>query len=57
MYELKGYLGILPFYGAIVYLIVFGVQQLARDLFPIAYFVGVLAVFGPAIALVLAGPQ
>jgi hypothetical protein len=57
MYELRGYLGILPFYGAAVYLAVFGVQQLARDLFPIAYFVGVLAVFGPAIALVLAGPQ
>lgn len=55
--ELRGYLRILPFYGAAVYLAVLAVQQLARDLFPVAYMVGVIAVFGPAILLVLRGPQ
>jgi hypothetical protein len=57
MQELSGYLGIFPYYAAVVYLAVLGVQQLARDFFPVAYFLGVAAVFGPAIALILLGPS
>jgi len=57
MYELRGYLGIVPFYAAAVYLAVLAVQQMSRDLFPVAYFVGVAAIFGPALVLVLLGPQ
>lgn len=57
MYELSGYLSIVPFYGAVVYLAVLAVQQLARDLFPVAYLIGVAAIFGPVVALVLLGPQ
>lgn len=57
MYELEGYLKVVPFYGAAVYLAVLAVQQFARELFPVAYLVGALAVFGPAIVLVLLGPQ
>lgn len=57
MQELSGFLGILPFYSAVIYLAVLGVQQLARDFFPAAYFAGVAAVFLPAIALVLLGPS
>jgi hypothetical protein len=56
MVELKGYLGILPFYGAIVYLGVLAVQQLARDLFQPAYLVGAALVFAPALALIAFGP-
>jgi hypothetical protein len=55
--ELKGYLSIFPFYAAAVYLAVIAVQQFLRDSFPIAYLVGVLAIFGPALALVAIGPQ
>jgi hypothetical protein len=55
MTELSGFLAILPFYGAIVYLAVLAVQQFARDLFPVAYGIGVLAFFGPALALIFAG--
>lgn len=55
--ELRGYLGILPIYGAVVYLAVLGVQQVARGFFPIAYIIGALAVFGPAVALLAIGPQ
>lgn len=57
MYELRGYLSIVPFFGAAVYVGVLAVQQFARDLFPVAYIAGALLVFGPAIALVLLGPQ
>jgi hypothetical protein len=57
MYELRGYLKIVPFLAGTVYLGALAVQQLARDLFPAAYFAGVLIIFGPAIALILAGPQ
>lgn len=57
VYELRGYLSFLPWYGAAVYLIVLGVQQFLRDLFPVAYIVGALSVFLPAIGLVLIGPQ
>lgn len=56
-YELKGYLGFVPYYGAILYLGVLAVQQFARGLFPVAYGLGVLAFFGPAIAIIAAGPQ
>mmetsp|Transcript_942 Transcript_942/g.1492 ORF Transcript_942/g.1492 Transcript_942/m.1492 type:complete len:202 (-) Transcript_942:74-679(-) len=56
MTELRGYLQILPIYGAVWYLVALGVQQLARDAFPIAYIVGVVGVFGPAIALIVLGP-
>lgn len=56
MYELKGYLSIVPIYGAVVYLAVLAVQQMARDFFPVAYIVGALAVFAPAVILVLLGP-
>lgn len=54
--ELRGYLRILPFYAAAIYLGVLAVQQFLRDLFPAAYIVGVIAVFAPAILLVAVGP-
>ena len=55
--ELSGFLGFVPIYGAILYLGVLVVQQFARGLFPVAYLVGVVAFFGPILALVAAGPQ
>ena len=54
--ELRGFLGIVPFYGAAIYLAVLAVQQLFRDGFQIAYLVGVAAFFLPIVGLVLAGP-
>jgi len=57
MNELKGYLRIVPIYAAVVYLAVLAVQQVARDLFPVAYFVGVAAIFVPALILIALGPQ
>jgi hypothetical protein len=57
MQELRGYCKIFPIYGAVVYLGVLGVQQLARGLFPTAYIVGAVAVFLPIIVLVAFGPQ
>ena len=57
MYELKGYLSIVPYYGAALYLAVLAVQNLARDLFPVAYLVSVAAFFGPILLLVAIGPQ
>jgi hypothetical protein len=56
-YELSGFLNFVPIYGAILYLGVFVVQQVARDLFPTAYLIGVAAFALPIIALVAAGPQ
>lgn len=56
MVELRGYLGVLPFYGAAVYLGVLAVQQNARGIFQPAYLVGAGLVFLPAIALVALGP-
>lgn len=35
MYELEGYLGILPFYGAALYLVALFVQKNARGIFPL----------------------
>ena len=55
--ELRGYLQILPFYAAAVYLAVLAVQQLVRDFFPAAYIVGVVAIFAPALFLVALGPS
>jgi len=56
MVELKGYLNILPFYSAIVYLAVLGVQQNAgRGVFEVAYFLGVFLVSAPIVALLLIG--
>ena len=57
MYELRGYLKIVPFYAAAVYVGVLAVQQLARDMFPAAYFLGVAAIFVPALVLVSLGPH
>lgn len=56
MVELRGYLSIVPIYGAAVYLAVLGVQQTKREWFSVAYIVGAVAVFLPAIALIVAGP-
>lgn len=55
MTELRGYLRIVPALVGVLYLAVLGVQQFARDLFPVAYIGAVLAIFAPAILLVLSG--
>jgi hypothetical protein len=55
--ELRGYLGVLPFYAAAIYLGVLAVQQVARDFFPAAYIVGVVAVVAPALILLALGPS
>mmetsp|Transcript_106061 Transcript_106061/g.306775 ORF Transcript_106061/g.306775 Transcript_106061/m.306775 type:complete len:244 (-) Transcript_106061:129-860(-) len=56
MAELSGFLGFVPFYGGILYLAVLAVQQNLRGLFTPAYIVGVVAFFGPILALIAAGP-
>ena len=56
MVELQGFMGIVPFYGAAIYIAVLAVQQISREAFQIAYLVGVAAFFLPIIGLVLAGP-
>lgn len=56
MVELQGLLGIVPYYGAAIYVVVLAVQQFFRDAFQVAYLVGVAAFFLPIIGLVLAGP-
>lgn len=53
--QLRGYLSVVPFVAGILYLAVLAVQQLARGIFPIAYFVGAALFFAPAIFLVLFG--
>ena len=50
--ELRGYLSIVPIYGAALYLGVLGVQQVARGLFPVAYVVAAVAFFAPFVILV-----
>lgn len=55
MVELKGYLGILPIYGAVVYLVAIAVQQIARDLFAPAYVISAVAIFLPALFLIIKG--
>lgn len=54
--ELRGFLGIVPFYGAALYVGVVAVQQFFREGFQVAYLVGVAAFFVPIIGLILAGP-
>jgi len=54
--ELRGFLSIVPYYGAAIYLAVLAVQQLFRDAFQVAYLVGVVAFFAPILGLILAGP-
>jgi len=56
MHELEGYLGILPFYGAALYLVALFVQKNARGVFPIAYGLCALGIFGPVFVLVATGP-
>jgi len=55
MAELKGYLGVLPIYGAVIYVVALGVQQFARDSFAPAYVISAVAVFLPALFLILKG--
>jgi hypothetical protein len=55
-YELRGYLQIVPFYGAALYLVALAAQQLARDLFPVVYIACAVAVFAPVVVLVALGP-
>ena len=57
MAELRGYLSVFPIVVAVVYVAALAVQQLARDLFPAAYVVGVAIVLVPALALVALGPS
>lgn len=56
MVELRGFLNIVPFYGAAIYIAVVAVQQIFRDAFQAAYLIGVAAFFLPIVGLVLAGP-
>mmetsp|Transcript_29320 Transcript_29320/g.59042 ORF Transcript_29320/g.59042 Transcript_29320/m.59042 type:complete len:263 (+) Transcript_29320:160-948(+) len=55
MYELGGYLKILPFWGAALYLGALFVQQNSRGIFPLVYGLCALGVFGPVIVLVAFG--
>eukprot|EP00591_Stephanopyxis_turris_P009894 CAMPEP_0195517936 /NCGR_PEP_ID=MMETSP0794_2-20130614/11832_1 /TAXON_ID=515487 /ORGANISM="Stephanopyxis turris, Strain CCMP 815" /LENGTH=266 /DNA_ID=CAMNT_0040646819 /DNA_START=12 /DNA_END=812 /DNA_ORIENTATION=+ len=54
--ELKGYYSIFPFWGAAVYLAALAVQQNARQFFSVAYILGAVLVFAPALALIALGP-
>lgn len=56
MFELRGYLQVVPFYGAALYLVALAVQQISRDLFPATYIACAVAVFVPIVVLVLLGP-
>lgn len=56
MTELRGYLKVAPFLIGALYLGVLAVQQMARDLFPVAYIAAVIIVVAPAAALVLTAP-
>mmetsp|Transcript_5764 Transcript_5764/g.11535 ORF Transcript_5764/g.11535 Transcript_5764/m.11535 type:complete len:290 (+) Transcript_5764:97-966(+) len=56
MYELSGYLGILPYWGAILYLGALFAQQNARGIFPLVYGLCALGVFGPVLLLVANAP-
>jgi len=53
--EIKGYLSILPFWGAFLYLANIFVQQNARAVFQASYLLSVALVFGPIVALVVFG--
>jgi hypothetical protein len=52
MFELSGYLGFVPIYGAVLYLGVLAVQQFVRDLFPGSYIVGAVLFFVPIFGLI-----
>ena len=52
MTELRGYLGIAPFYGAFLYLASLAVQQFQRDWFSIAYIASAVAFFLPIAVLI-----
>jgi hypothetical protein len=56
MYELEGYLKILPFWGAALYLVGLFVQQNVRGVFPLVYGLCALGVFGPVVILIAGGP-
>ena len=56
MYELGGYLKIVPVWGAVLYLVALAVQQNARGVFPLVYALCALGVFGPVVVLVASGP-
>jgi hypothetical protein len=56
MTELGGFLKVVPFYAAFLYVGVLAVQQLARGAFQVAYLVGAAAFFLPIVALIAAGP-
>jgi len=53
MTELKGYLGILPYYGAVLYVGSLAVQQFVRDSFPFIYLSSAVLVFLPIVGLVV----
>lgn len=53
--ELKGYLKILPFYGAAVYLATLFIQQNARQFFTAAYIAGAVMIFAPIFVLISIG--
>jgi hypothetical protein len=53
--ELKGYLKILPFYGAVVYLATLFIQQNARQFFTAAYIAGAVMIFAPIFVLISIG--
>lgn len=53
--ELHGYLAVFPFLSAAVYLGVLAVQQKARQLFPVAYLLGVVVVLAPIAVLIAFG--
>lgn len=55
MVELKGYLGILPIYGAAVYISSLAFQQFARPLFSSAYLLSAAAIFVPILFLIAKG--
>lgn len=57
MVELKGYLGVFPIFGCVLYLAVLAGQQLARELFPTAYISAAAAIFAPIALLVALGSQ
>lgn len=56
MNELSGYLGIVPFYAAVLYLGVMAIQQNLRALFPAVYILAALAIFAPVGVLIAFGP-
>lgn len=56
IYELRGYLKILPFYAAAMYVLVLLIQQNIRGVFPVAYLIAIGLLFGPVAALIVTGP-